>query len=101
MLTRCLLKKSGDFRYYVACQHAQIEIVKFLLDSDLPLGAVDDRDQEEWTPLISAAYSTGTFGEGADADAADRVRDEALINMLLDRALLRVIMCHSLLVILI
>ncbi|KAL4745266.1 hypothetical protein BDW72DRAFT_211619 [Aspergillus terricola var. indicus] len=78
-------EERGFSLLHVACQHAQIEIVKFLLDSDPPLGAVDDRDLEEWTPLISAAYSTGTFGKGVDADAADHARGEALINMLLDR----------------
>ncbi|KAL4740446.1 hypothetical protein BDV11DRAFT_95992 [Aspergillus similis] len=78
-------EERGFSLLHVACQHAQIEIVKFLLDSDPPLGAVDDRDPEEWTRLISAAYSTGIFGKGADADAADRARGEALINMLLDR----------------
>ncbi|KAI9375043.1 ankyrin repeat-containing domain protein [Aspergillus egyptiacus] len=78
-------EERGFSLLHVACQHAQIEIAKFLLDSDPPLGAVDDRDPEEWTPLMSAAYSTGTFGEGGDADVADRARGEALINMLLDR----------------
>ncbi|KAL2817883.1 ankyrin repeat-containing domain protein [Aspergillus granulosus] len=67
------IEERGFSLLHVACQHAQIEIVNFLLDSDPPLGAVDDRDPEEWTPLMSAAYSTGAFGEpGADRGASAR-----------------------------
>ncbi|KAL4733175.1 ankyrin repeat-containing domain protein [Aspergillus similis] len=66
------IEERGFSLLHVACQNAQIEIVKFLLDSNPPLGTVDDRSPEEWTPLMCAAYSTGIFGE-------------ALMNMLLDR----------------
>lgn len=76
------IEERGFSLLHVACQHAQIEIVKFLLDSDPPLGTVDDRDRGKWTPIMSAAYSTGTFGEGA---GAHRARAEDLMNMLLDR----------------
>ncbi|KAL4986302.1 ankyrin repeat-containing domain protein [Aspergillus falconensis] len=76
------IEERGFSLLHVACQHAQIEIVKFLLDSDPPLGTVDDRDQRGWTPIMCTAYSTGTFGEDADAH---RSRGEALMNTLLDR----------------
>ncbi|KAL5043119.1 hypothetical protein BDW71DRAFT_216544 [Aspergillus fruticulosus] len=76
------IEERGFWLLHAACQHAQIEIVKFLLDSDPPLGTVDDRDQRGWTPIMCTAYSTGTFGEDADAH---RSRGEALMNTLLDR----------------
>ncbi|KAL4905064.1 hypothetical protein BDW74DRAFT_167832 [Aspergillus multicolor] len=63
----------------VACQHAQIEIVTFLLESEPSLATIYDRDAGGWTPLMAAAYSTGAV------DSADRHRGEALMNMLLDR----------------
>jgi ankyrin repeat protein len=68
------IEERGFSLLHVACQHAQIEIVNFLLDSKPPLGAVDDRDPGEWTPLMSAAYSTGTFGDPVQVLAAPRGR---------------------------
>ncbi|KAL4796078.1 ankyrin repeat-containing domain protein [Aspergillus venezuelensis] len=76
------LEERGFSLLHVACQHAQIEIVEFLLDSQPPFAIVHGRDPGGWTPLMSAAYSIGTFGEGADVH---RARSEALVNMLLDR----------------
>ncbi|RDW83615.1 ankyrin repeat domain-containing protein [Aspergillus mulundensis] len=74
-------QERGFSLLHVACQHAQIEIVKFLLDSDPALATVHDKDPGGWTPLMAAAYSTGTFGDGADTSTLG----EVLINMLLDR----------------
>ncbi|KAJ0417672.1 ankyrin repeat-containing domain protein [Aspergillus carlsbadensis] len=73
------IEERGFTLLNVACAHAQIDIVKFLLDSDPHLGTVNDKDQGGWTPIMSAAYSTGALA------AADRVRGEAVMNLLLDR----------------
>ncbi|KAL4870888.1 ankyrin repeat-containing domain protein [Aspergillus spectabilis] len=74
-------EERGFSLLHVACQHAQIATVTFLLDldSDPYLATLHDRDPGGWTPLMAAAYSTGA------ADAADRARGEALMQMLLDR----------------
>jgi ankyrin repeat protein len=73
------IEERGFSLLNVACEHAQIKIVEFLLDSDPPLGIVHDKDQGGWTPIMSAAYSTGVLA------VADRARSEALVNLLLDR----------------
>ncbi|KAL2847142.1 ankyrin repeat-containing domain protein [Aspergillus pseudoustus] len=56
---------------HVACEYAQMEIVKFLLDCNPPLATVHDGDAGGWTPILAAAYSTAP--------------GEALMSMLLDR----------------
>jgi hypothetical protein len=73
------IEERGFSLLNVACEHAQIEVVSFLLDTDPPLGTVHDRDPGGWTPIMSAAYSTGALA------AADRARGEALVSMLLDQ----------------
>ncbi|KAL4996713.1 ankyrin repeat-containing domain protein [Aspergillus recurvatus] len=72
------IEQRGFSLLNVACEYAQLEAAKFLLDS----GTVDDRHQVEWTPVISAAYSTGALGEVA---GADRAQGQAVMNLLLDR----------------
>ncbi|KAL4764007.1 ankyrin repeat-containing domain protein [Aspergillus foveolatus] len=88
--------------FYMAAAHGSLDMLRVLLDVHLGNAHSVSTEEEqgfsllhvacqqaqigiEWTPLISAAYSTRTFGEGADADAADRAWGKALINMLLDR----------------
>jgi hypothetical protein len=77
----------------VACGSARVEIVRFLLDSQPPLGTVSARDRWNETPLLSAAASLAYLkfedaGEGEDRYGwiRDRIaRGEELMNLLLDR----------------
>jgi hypothetical protein len=88
------LDQRGFTLLNAACGSARVEIVRFLLDSQPPLGTVSARDRWNETPLLSAAASLA-YLKFEDADKGeerlgcirDRIaRGEELMNLLLDRA---------------
>ncbi|OGM42256.1 hypothetical protein ABOM_009047 [Aspergillus bombycis] len=76
----------------IACYHAHIEMVRFLLDGEPPLGSVYAKDDWGETALLAAAASLSTLGSDADEidhgapEWMDRrlARREELIHLLLD-----------------
>lgn len=87
------LDQRGFTLLNAACGSASVETVRFLLDSQPPLGTVSARDRYDETPLLSAAASLVCLKfEDADESAdsygwiRDRIaRGEELMNLLLDR----------------
>lgn len=77
----------------VACRHAHIEMVRFLLDREPPLGSVHAKDDWGETALLAAAGSLAQLGcDASGIDHATRgwidqriARGEELIHLLLDR----------------
>ncbi|KJK67509.1 Ankyrin repeats 3 copy [Aspergillus parasiticus SU-1] len=77
----------------VACRHAHIEMVRFLLDREPPLGSVHAKDDWGETALLATAGSLAQLGcdaseiDHATGDWMDQriARGEELIHLLLDR----------------
>lgn len=87
------LDQRGFTLLNAACGSANVETVRFLLDSQPPLGTVSARDRWNETPLLSAAASLASLkfedadeGEDSYGWISDRIaRGEELMNLLLDR----------------
>ncbi|KAB8226683.1 ankyrin repeat-containing domain protein [Aspergillus novoparasiticus] len=77
----------------VACRHAHIEMVRFLLNREPPLGSVHAKDDWGETALLAAAGSLAQLGcDASEIDHATRdwmdqriARGEELIHLLLGR----------------
>ncbi|KAL4882871.1 ankyrin repeat-containing domain protein [Aspergillus karnatakaensis] len=79
-LTSVPIKERGFSLLNVACENAQGEIVRYILDSSLPLGGIDERENG-WTPMLCTAYSACTFG----VKESWRGRSEMVMELLLAR----------------
>ncbi|QKX63664.1 uncharacterized protein TRUGW13939_10835 [Talaromyces rugulosus] len=92
------LNQRGFSLLHAACRTANVDVARFFLDSQPPLGTISARDEENETPLLSAASSlinlgfgdasNGNADDGADVYKwnIDRIsRAEEFINLLLDR----------------
>lgn len=89
-VTEVPLETRGFLLLTVACQFAQLNTVRFLLDSKPALGKIEARDDEECTALLGAASSLANARDVTDDFTKDSIHDyldraEELINLLLDR----------------
>ncbi|KAH8433892.1 ankyrin repeat domain-containing protein [Aspergillus melleus] len=88
------LEQRGIFLLNLACRYGQLETARFLLDSDPPLGTVQDKAPGGETALLAAAESFVYLSDelehyhGNDTHAwvaKELARREDLIHMLVDR----------------
>jgi ankyrin repeat protein len=83
------LNQRGFSLLHAACRTANVDVARLFLDSQPPLGTISARDEEDETPLLSAASSLLFLPvEGTDeiAERHERIlHSEQLLNLLLDR----------------
>ncbi|CRG86846.1 hypothetical protein PISL3812_03858 [Talaromyces islandicus] len=92
------LNQRGFSLLHTACRTANVDVARFFLDSQPPLGTISARDEGNETPILSAASSLVNlnFVDADDGNPDDRVdiykwsigcmsRGEELVNLLLDR----------------